>query len=351
MNNERITFLDGLRGFAILLVILFHAYAAHNDLISYNISLKDLFFIKYGFFGVQLFFLLSGFVILMTLDKSKNFVSFIYKRWLRLFPAMFIASLLIYFTAPFFYERPAGMPTPYSLFPVFFFTENVFFNKIFHLNIPELEGAFWSLYVEMKFYIIFGIAYFLIGRKKAIIFLCLCFFYALINAFLPFHKPNYLNTLFTHFGWFVSGALAYIYYTQHNTKVFYISVVIGVLSLLTTFKYQNYPLEYLLIGSLFISLFYITIVYRKSRFVLSNRFFLLLGFISYPLYLIHENMMISSIVKLSKLSPMLSNFFIPFIPIVMLCVLSYFIAKVEPYIKNFLNTNIRKIAFINGFLT
>lgn len=351
MNKNRIDFLDGIRGLAILLVMLFHTYACYTNLLPHNNISKEILPIKYGFIGVQLFFLLSGFVILMTLEKSKNFQIFIYKRWLRLFPTLFIASLLIYVTAPFFYERPAGVPTLYSLFPVFFFTENVFFNKIFHLNIPELEGAFWSLYIEMKFYIIFGIAYFLFGKKKAIIFLCLCFFYTLINAFFPFHKPNYLNALFTHFGWFVSGALAYIYYTQHNSKVFYISVVIGFLSLLTTFKYQNYPLEYLLIGSLFISLFYITIVYRKSRFILANKFFLFLGFISYPLYLIHENMIISSLVKLSKLSPMLSNFFVPFIPIVMLCILSYFIAKVEPYIKNFLNTNIRKIAFINRFLT
>ena len=343
MNNKRINFLDGLRGLAILLVILFHAYVAHNELIPYNISLKDLFFVKYGFFGVQLFFLLSGFVILMTLDKSKNFIIFIYKRWLRLFPAMLIASLLIYFSASFFYERPLGSPSIYSLLPGFLFTEPIFISKALNIPITELEGAFWSLYVEMKFYIIFGLFYFILGRNKAIVLLCSLFLYALINTYLHLHRPNYITALFIHFGWFASGALAYLYYTKKQKINYYLSILIALLSLLTTFKSQNYSLDYIFVGAIFISLFYIVIEYRKSRFILANRFFLFLGFISYPLYLIHENIMISSIIKISQFSPENVIFIVPFIPIIILCGVAYIIAQIEPYLKKIIDTNIRKI--------
>lgn len=350
MNLQRIDFLDGLRGLAILLVLLFHTYVAHSDLLPYTLNSQNLIFIKYGFFGVQLFFLLSGFVILMTLEKTKNFLTFLYKRWLRLFPALFIASLLIFFTAPLFYERPAGIPSIYSLLPPLLFTENIFLSKFFGFQIPEIEGAFWSLYVEMKFYILFGAAYFLLGKKKAIILLCLCFIYALLYVFYPWHKQNYFIALFTHFGWFASGALSYLFYSEQKIKNFALSILLGALALLTTFKYQNYPPDYLLVGIAVISLFYLTISYKKSRFILANRFFLFLGFISYPLYLIHENMIISSLVKLSKHSPILRNLFVPLIPILIVCLAAYLIAKAEPFLKENIDKKVRSNKLISKIL-
>lgn len=51
------------------------------------------------------FFLISGFVITMSLEKCIDFGDFIFRRWLRLFPAMLIASILILITAPFFLRQ------------------------------------------------------------------------------------------------------------------------------------------------------------------------------------------------------------------------------------------------------
>lgn len=169
--NNRIAFLDGLRGIAILLVVLFHAYSRYPDIVPYKDSYKYFPLFEYGFLGVQLFFLLSGFVILMTLERSKNFFSFMYKRWIRLFPAMLIATILIFSTAFLFYERPGGMPNLYSVLPGLLFIEPSLLDKIVGGGkILPLEGAFWSLYIEMMFYIIFGISYFILGKKKAVIF-------------------------------------------------------------------------------------------------------------------------------------------------------------------------------------
>ena len=74
----RINYLDGHRGIAILLVIMFHAYSRWSHLIVYDNDLSQFPVFQYGYLGVQLFFMISGFVILMTLEKCNNILSFIY---------------------------------------------------------------------------------------------------------------------------------------------------------------------------------------------------------------------------------------------------------------------------------
>ncbi len=99
---NRINFLDGFRGLAILLVLLFHAYARWSSVVPYGDEFSMFPVFSYGYLGVNLFFLISGFVILMTLEKSKDFFQFLRKRWHRLFPAMLISTIFIFFIAQFF---------------------------------------------------------------------------------------------------------------------------------------------------------------------------------------------------------------------------------------------------------
>jgi peptidoglycan/LPS O-acetylase OafA/YrhL len=59
----RITHLDGLRGIAILWVIAYHAYSRWFDYTNLLSATKNISIFKYGFLGVSLFFMISGFVI------------------------------------------------------------------------------------------------------------------------------------------------------------------------------------------------------------------------------------------------------------------------------------------------
>ena len=71
MLNEprgRLAYLDGMRGVAILLVLLFHAFARWPDLVPYGDQYQSVPLFRVGFIGVNLFFIISGFVILMTLE-------------------------------------------------------------------------------------------------------------------------------------------------------------------------------------------------------------------------------------------------------------------------------------------
>ncbi len=107
-DKRRISFLDGLRGVAIILVVFFHAYGNPYQFGRYPYGDTFAGVISYGWVGVQLFFMISGFVIFMTLEKCRNFQEFICRRWLRLFPAMLMCSLIIYLTVPLFPDRFLG---------------------------------------------------------------------------------------------------------------------------------------------------------------------------------------------------------------------------------------------------
>ena len=91
----RIAELDALRGIAVLSVILYHYTSRYNDLYQH----KSTYLLNFtlGRLGVQLFFIISGFVIFMTLERCSNIKQFIIKRMSRLYPA-YIVSVTLTFT-------------------------------------------------------------------------------------------------------------------------------------------------------------------------------------------------------------------------------------------------------------
>lgn len=331
--TKRIEFLDGLRGLAILLVICFHTFSRYPKIVPYGNLYGNFPLFKYGFLGVQLFFLISGFVILMSLEKRTSFFDFIYKRWLRLFPAMLVATIFIFCTAKFLHERPGGLPKINSVLPGLFFIEPSWIKIITGISINPLEGSFWSLFVEFKFYFIFGVSYFILGREKSIIAIFLMY---LLSLYFIKGKLNiqFLNSIadffsFRYFCWFASGSLAYLYFISQRNRYLFFSILIN---LIEVYKSRS-DLKLILFYIFILLVFYLPIYFEKIRFLLSNRMFLFFGFVSYPLYLIHENAMISLICKISKVFQ-LPHILQPIIPILLLIFMSYFISKtLEPFIS------------------
>lgn len=99
-DNSRIEFLDGLRCFAILGVLLFHYFSRWTppwypeNLYPYSSVLSRL--LSRGGYGVNHFFIISGFVITLTLFKCDNFSEFFIRRFCRLFPAMLLCSVVTF---------------------------------------------------------------------------------------------------------------------------------------------------------------------------------------------------------------------------------------------------------------
>jgi peptidoglycan/LPS O-acetylase OafA/YrhL len=297
---------------------------------------------KQGFLGVHLFFMISGFVILMTLDKCKNFFEFITRRWLRLFPAMLVATILIFLTAPLFPERPEGMLRLRDVIPGLTFIQQ----EWIHTNV--LDGSFWSLFVEVKYYFIFGTMYFVFGGEKAIIGLFICFCIWLVAAsIVQFSStpPAFFVVLknitkqeglsFNEFSWFACGSLAYLYFTTKNRNYFLFAGITGIIAASTlglTSSAFSRPAFIVLV-------FFLAAVYFEGiKKLLANKVLIFIGFISYPLYLLHQNIMIALIAKMGKQFSFIPGILLPVIPILLLVLISYLIAKViEPTIRKKLN--------------
>jgi peptidoglycan/LPS O-acetylase OafA/YrhL len=330
MNEKlkRISFLDGLRGVAILSVVLFHAYARYPQIVPYGNEYSEIVFFKYGRLGVHLFFMISGFVILMTLEKTTNFFQFMYRRWLRLFPAMLIVSILVFATARMLFpERPQGIPVLRDLLPGLTFIDNDALTRIFHSHQGVIENAFWSLFVEAKFYVIFGLIFFIFGVNAAIAGLVALFVCYVLNApFVWRFSPEYM-------GWFASGAMYYLYFKGGRKNWLWMAVLMSLASAASLPKGADS-----ILAGVVMSLFFMAVMLsERLRLIISSKFLLFLGFVSYPLYLVHENMLVSCIVKFGHWMPFMPNFLIPVIPIAIVVTIGWFVATyAEPGLRGIL---------------
>ncbi|PWN67717.1 acyltransferase family protein [Chryseobacterium oncorhynchi] len=153
---ERLYGLDHLRALAILLVLLYHYRAFKHPGWVETVG-------KFGWTGVDLFFVLSGFLISSQLFReieSRGAISlktFYIKRFFRIIPS-YLFTVFLYFTIPFFREREALPP----LWKFVTFTQN------YGLDVID-QGTFshaWSLCIEEQFYLILPLLLFVLMPTK-----------------------------------------------------------------------------------------------------------------------------------------------------------------------------------------
>lgn len=143
--QQKLYGLDHLRALAILFVFIFHYFILSDGQPKW---LPD--FVKFGWTGVDLFFVLSGFLISSQLfaqiKKGENisFIQFFLKRFFRIIPA-FLVTVGLYFYIPFFREKESLPP----LWKFLTFTQNLGLNL---KNFGTFSHA-WSLCVEEHFYL------------------------------------------------------------------------------------------------------------------------------------------------------------------------------------------------------
>jgi peptidoglycan/LPS O-acetylase OafA/YrhL len=352
MTIDRLVSLDGLRGLAIILVVCFHAYAMYPDLIPWTTIYRDFFIFKFGWLGVELFFLISGFVIYLTLQKCKTLKEFIYRRWIRLFPAMLIGSVIIYISAIYLPERPNGMPNFVDLFPGLLFIHPEVLKTLFDIEVKSLENVFWSLFVEVKFYLMFGSLYFYnkstVLRNSIILFLMPFFCHlvtkiALINITIPSSILTlFYNTLsLQYFGWFIIGALLYQLYSTDDKRINLIALLLLAATIDLTVGIQ---MDFIIACLCVYMIFYLAIFNKKLMSVFKSNFFVFFGYVSYPLYLIHESIMIALTVKTHRSFPFIPDLFTPIPGLVMIISLCLLILKfIEPMIRKLLRYTFERI--------
>ncbi len=169
--------LDGVRGLAVAMVLVFHFVGAMTP--TNGVERIIVRVTNYGSFGVELFFVLSGFLITGILYNSCNkphyFRNFYGRRALRIFPVYYGVLAFVFFVAPLI-PLLRGPTLNYLVerqWWAWLYGVNIYIAKTGDWSFSYIEH-FWSLSIEEHFYLVWPLVVFLTARKpKTLIALCL----------------------------------------------------------------------------------------------------------------------------------------------------------------------------------
>jgi peptidoglycan/LPS O-acetylase OafA/YrhL len=303
-SASHISELDGLRGMAILLVVLYHYLSwTHGTRMPW---LKRIF--STGWSGVDLFFVLSGFLIggilLDTRESPRYFKTFYARRALRILPLYYV-WIAVYFVIAAFVGNPEGWR---SVPAYVLFVQNL--SKGHHLLLGSIWlGHLWSLCVEEQFYLVIPLAILFLARRKLLAFLCLAIVVApvlrvLLHRYLPSHPAAQYTLTICRVDALAMGVLVAIAWRNEEWKTklrerqsFIIAAVFLLLvafALLTIWQPSQYSLTMTwglsMLDALFTGVLILTLLAPSGTWGKICRwpFLIELGRVSFCLYVIHE---------------------------------------------------------------
>lgn len=326
MASHRLHALDGLRGVAILLVMGFHyfyhleSFYYKSTLYPYGETFSNTLIFKYGYMGVELFFIISGFVIAMTLESSRSVLDFVIRRFVRIWPALIVSAILTFFLlnwsdAPFALTRRQFWP---NFLPSLTLTPTALWSGLFP-KVDFVTGVYWSLVVEIRFYMIAAILFWLFARdrlaRNLVIFTVVIYVArALLRRVMPGYNGVF-DALFIpdYMPWFAAGAVFYELYKERLTK----AVALVMLAVMYA-MIARISINYAVIGRdpviastaalLFLGLFWLLSTRPAAVGFLEIRPLVWIGECSYSVYLYHYAVgmiLISQISKTIGLGPQL----------------------------------------------
>lgn len=297
--------LDGLRGLAIISVLLYHIFPYVR-------------IFQIGWIGVDLFFVISGFLItgilLDTLDHRYYWRNFIARRVLRIFPLYYLTILILILACTL---SPTLANSEYVDYG--YFVENKFwyFSYLMNWRITD-EGSwlptiilniFWSLCIEEQFYFFWPLLIYLFKKQINVFIITTLFGVTLIRAYLVVGEvwtetAIYTNTL-TRIDTILVGALLAVAIRNRSWRIFLernaFYILIFLLSLLLLFllfirglhpfNYYTmifgYPIIYMLFGIIMLSVIQRGNTLSLLRKMCENKVLVFFGKYSYAMYVYH----------------------------------------------------------------
>ena len=273
-NKSRMLELDALRGIAAISVVIYHYFHRYNQLYGHeNLPVE---WSLSGRYGVQLFFIVSGFVIFWTLNRIEKPIDFIVSRFSRLYPAYW-ASAILTFLIVYIFGLPGREVSIISAIG-----NMVMFHE--YLSIPHIDGVYWTLTVELTFYFWVFILY-LFGQLKRIEYFLLSIVIISTGQYYGlFGLPYRVNQIFflKYASFFLAGICFYRIVNNIHARRSALILLISLLSTIYTHSIHDF---------FFFLAFYVIFFLAISGYLefLSIKPFIFLGTISYSLYLIHQN--------------------------------------------------------------
>jgi len=269
-QSRRLHAIDGLRAFAALGVLAYHLFDKQG---------------YYGLLGVELFFVISGFVILMTLERVRSLREYVVSRAARLYPAYWLSVAAV--GALLLLNHETSIRTVLL---------NATMIQAF-IGVPDLIHPYWTLAYELWFYAVMAAIYRLALLERvdwiALVWLGLMFVFR--TSILVFDRGSGLYRDFSfqlllmpQFGHlFIAGMMIYRLQTGRSNLVTYLCLALAVAYSL--FGRPDWaaipPAIYFPVNAAFILAVWATAAGKLE--VLGRRPWVYLGLASYSLYLLH----------------------------------------------------------------
>lgn len=283
-GERRLLELDVLRGFAAVAVLLGHYTALYDHLNGVQDRLGFEFTI--GGYGVFLFFVISGFVIKMTIDRCNNWRDFAVSRFSRIFPAYWIALVVTFLLLLWLKEEP---PSVLQLVANFTMLQRFF-------GIQHIDAVYWTLNVEMSFYIwiMFARIFGLLNNINLLVTLALLFqlFISLLQSHLGIRYSQGIQAVFLleYVNLFSAGILFFEIWSKRGNIVSWV-LLLWCLFNVPFIPFREFPCQppqsWGVCATLAIFVIFWMAINSKITWMVS-RVTLYLGAISYSLYLIHD---------------------------------------------------------------
>lgn len=325
-SRTRYRELDALRGIAALAVLLYHYTTRYNELFIHKTQM--FFEVSYGYLGVQLFFVISGFVIFLTVENAKTSTEFVLKRFSRLYPVYWVSIIITFVVVSVWGLEGRGVSLldaglNFLMFHGYFL-------------VPNVDNVYWTLKVELTFY--FWMFLLLITKKHnsieliSLVWIVLAFLY----NFLSFPFAGYLKSvlLFDYGYLFIAGMI--FYRIQKYGDSWFRYFILG-LSFSFHIWITSSLISIFIIGGVF-GIFYLFIKDKLKYIAIAPLVYL--GGISYPLYLVHQN--IGYVIINNNYSLGSNNYFliilIPLISSILIADLLHRIVEIpcQKYLRNML---------------
>jgi peptidoglycan/LPS O-acetylase OafA/YrhL len=289
-DRTRIETLDAFRGIAVLAVLFFHytyrwgpLYPNTADVYGYRQNVN---WFANGWQGVEFFFIISGFVIFMTLDRCATPFEFFLRRFARLYPAFIVCMTLTFLVQPIL-----GI----SVFKVSISDYLVGLTMASSdLGYRWVDGAYWSLLIEIKFYAWIALLYFAFAAR----FLWAWFVFCLV-AFVGGHFSDLVAqaAIRDYLPFFTAGMGFYLQFK--NRRIERGAVILFVAAGLMYIGWRSFGIAVHVLTAAMIVLFELFVIGRMRW--LERTGLASLGLVSYPLYLLHQDIGVGLIARLEMI--------------------------------------------------